>query len=1409
MNNIHIQIAVGLIPAVALFLILFFVQKTHKKRNLIAFMFFLICCITCVIGSIKVRADRSSAAEVYDLNKLSIIYAVAEAGDPDQAVQMLQNLQQTQVVDDSFTLCAARLHGMKGDFTAAKALYEKVTSSSEADPQKQEEVSRRKEKEVSREYEAILQEYNAVLAAVQEDKIDYALTNLAANGAATENSGMNSADYADGNGNTAGYSSPDQRTKAADTAYKVISAAVKDLSGNEMFYSDAATSIIDASNLYNQFIDTGSFDNKQAEEQLSLINMISDENPELLTIPQFRIARLQMQILCEDYKAIAASVDDNSDYNELLIVSELYINSYLKNSYFPKSYTDSYKEKYIAVADQLEKVYENKLSKEDSKIKKPIREKVKSLRYAATKPALYHIEEDLLDYTKSDSAYDSTKVFLQLAKIESSIGNKSASQNYISSSLNTVGDCDDSNFTQPMYEIIGIISDKDDPERLKDVSVYVDKILTNTTTIQMSDKLTSPNPEPQDTEESGKKPTDSAEAAAGEISSTDFSTLLTDYVSQKRASVNIVSVDTSQFPKVKAVFNIDEGLSYSDDELASVLGIRDCGADISDFTIEKVDYTGANILLCCDVSGSMDGNAISHLKEAVSLFVDNRSDIENIALMTFSSGINEFYGFGSSSDELMAAAQSLFASGGTNMFDAVNDSVGRFSLRPGEINCIILLSDGVDNTPRSSTDISATIGSVCAEKGITLYSIGLGSSVDSAYLNNFSAPTGGSYLHVTDSQTLHSFYEYLHNQILNQYVVTFDAEDTLSISRNLKISLESDSLAYDVFLYSLESDSDLTGEDIDDSEDSPIYLQNKSISGLDTKLLYKGNSSYNINLIGTGFEESDQFSVSLKGNLDYESDKISCKFVDDTTVSLTIPAGVACGIYDVHVTINGKKAILDKGLTVVTQGSEKTTVFGPYVFTSYSKVKDEKANTITLSGYVKLNNWLGFKNEITLTGNLDESRILLTDNFGAYTQYYTGTSEGLASYFAKNNRTVDLQPLGTLSLYNDTTHSPSSDEYQVDAVPLPILYLSDVLTFSTPGFSLYPNRIVIDANQFTTDFPFQDKLLKKIGSKGVNDVFSFDLDVQCLLTAKNIGIKLEYSSKTDNKTYSPINLGAMPIYYSPNSFDIKINTIDNEYYIKYIARIAFIDGDGVGISLKWDGSLVPKEVHLYADVNINTTVSGVPVTYSNFSLGLTDINVKTNILNWKFEGGMDVSAAKVSAMLPKLEKWTGDVSVLKLEKAKLSFSLGKKYIGVSTDVKLFEEIKIAKALIEAGNFSYTNQLLNMSSEDATGLHAALTLGIMWESSNCNIDLSGTGDLAVANKVIGVTMTGTCDISVNWWVFEKGFYKQGSTFVGMYKNHKNEAVFAVKSRSYTDKGKTEEIFISWSKDSGMDSGEKKY
>lgn len=216
------------------------------------------------------------------------------------------------------------------------------------------------------------------------------------------------------------------------------------------------------------------------------------------------------------------------------------------------------------------------------------------------------------------------------------LGNTIKSSQYIDRSIDTVGDCEDNDYTVPMYELVGIISDKDNPERLKDAATYVEQVLDNNMTVKMSDMSDYDNGDYDDYDDDDDDDDDDEDSSlAG-----DFASQMQTYVSQKRMSVNIVNVDTSSFENggtIKATVNISDNLYNDPDELKAALKIEDCGVEITDFKVEKVDYSGANILLCVDTSGSMGGDKIENLKNAIKLFLEDKADIEDVALVTFES----------------------------------------------------------------------------------------------------------------------------------------------------------------------------------------------------------------------------------------------------------------------------------------------------------------------------------------------------------------------------------------------------------------------------------------------------------------------------------------------------------------------------------------------------------------------------------------------------------------------------------------------------------------------------------------------------------------------------------------------------------------------------------------------------
>lgn len=1327
-NNTYLLLAAGVVPALLLFAILTAVQrKKHFVRNIAALAAFAVMgSALAAAGMMQMSAAAVPEESLQRMDALPLIYAIADSGDVQRSVSMLTEERQHMPYSDRHTLCAARLYTLQGDYTAAAALYTKLQMTA-PDSAPQNELS-------------------AVLAAAR-----------------SSNAALISGDR----------DAIKERERLVRAAEDAVEDAIEQAVKGDDAAEDTAELISEAHALYAEYEQTGFFDRKKAENCLEDMADLAQEREELFTLSEVRSARLRLQILCEEYSEAAASLDHWADHNELLILSELYVNDYVDSNDFSDAYTENRTDLYRELAQRLQDYNDIHLKDAPSEQRKTARECITFLEERASDSALAALQQDMLTYAQDPYASDSSKVYLQLARLENTQGEDEAARRYLDRSLDTVGNCDDSDYTQPMYQIIGIIADKDDPERLKDVAGYVDQVLENTLPVEVSTS-TAVDPEGGEAE--------------------DFSSYMTDYVSQKRASINIVSIDASQFETVTARVNIEADRIYTAEEFETLLRVTDCGVDIENFTVEKVEYTGANILLCCDVSGSMDGAPERHLAEAVELFITNKPDIEDISIVAFESSVRMTVPFGSSDEALRNALGQLYASGGTNMYDALLTSIDSFRSGLGDLNCIILLSDGEDNAKRYESDIYEFIGEPCRARGIPIYSIGLGSRVDAKYLNAFAESSGGTYLHANDSQTLSEFYSYIQGQILNQYTITFRAEDTLSVARTLEISMHDDPLAYDSMTYSLQADSDTVSGEV--GATGPVFMQGKSITGLDSRLVFKSSRSIDMRLLGSGFEADDVFSVSLKGNINY--DNLKTDYVSEGEAAFTIPAGVACGVYDVHVTINGKKAILDNGLTVAVQGSEKITAFGPYVFTSYSKI--EEGNVLTLDNCVTLNGWLHFKDYVTLTGDLSGTEIVLYDSKGSQIRYQQDNSSGLASLLASWGKPLPLPALGRVTLCRDATLSPDSDDYPVRPIVVPAFFVSNVATFSTPGLALYPNKIQLNINEFTTNFPFQNQILKVSGYKSI---FTFKHEESIILSPDAIDLTLEFSSEGKKDDFTSVNFGSLPMFLLPTEFELKIDTLKDEYSVKYISSLTFLDAEGLGLELQWSERLVPKQIRLYADFDIKGQISGVPVVYSDFSLGLDDIDPAKSLLQWTLIGSFDLSTPKIGEKFPGLEKWLDDKEIILLDDTTVKLSLGQFFLDIEATLKLFEKLTLAEASLKAGTFEYSNRLLNMDEDRVAGIVCSVSAGLVeWDTDNCDIDLQGGLEASITNRMIGLTAHGDCHLHLNWWILTHDFDAAGMALIGIHYDHSGDLVFTARA---VDSGSDEMLYIAWSTRSGADYG----
>ena len=123
-----------------------------------------------------------------------------------------------------------------------------------------------------------------------------------------------------------------------------------------------------------------------------------------------------------------------------------------------------------------------------------------------------------------------------------------------------------------------------------------------------------------------------------------------------------------------------------------------------------------------DVSGSME-EKISEVADALKHFMELLEPEDQVFVLTFSDRLEMVQNFTSERRCLGAVLESLFASGGTALHDAVIEGLSHLDSTPSESKALVLITDGMDTASASSFK-EALQAARRAEAPV--YSIGLG-----------------------------------------------------------------------------------------------------------------------------------------------------------------------------------------------------------------------------------------------------------------------------------------------------------------------------------------------------------------------------------------------------------------------------------------------------------------------------------------------------------------------------------------------------------------------------------------------------------------------------------------------------------------------------------------------------------
>lgn len=61
-------------------------------------------------------------------------------------------------------------------------------------------------------------------------------------------------------------------------------------------------------------------------------------------------------------------------------------------------------------------------------------------------------------------------------------------------------------------------------------------------------------------------------------------------------------------------------------------------------------------------------------------------------------------------------------------------------------------------------------------------------------------------------------------------------------------------------------------------------------------------------------------------------------------------------------------------------------------------------------------------------------------------------------------------------------------------------------------------------------------------------------------------------------------------------------------------------------------------------------------------------------------------------------------------------------------------------------------------------------------------------MALADRVLGLTGTGDCELGFNWWIISPRVKASGDVFIGFYTDHDDRRMFLIRFRDSQNPGK---------------------
>jgi tight adherence protein C len=200
--------------------------------------------------------------------------------------------------------------------------------------------------------------------------------------------------------------------------------------------------------------------------------------------------------------------------------------------------------------------------------------------------------------------------------------------------------------------------------------------------------------------------------------------------------------------------------------------------------------TPVSVALAVDISGSMaDADKIVQAQAAAKSFISQTRARDRVAIVAFNDQVSVPQVLTSDRRLLGHAIDGLQVGGNTRLYDALAQSVSQLALAPGGSRAVVVVTDGADTGSNWSVNDALT---QAIRDGIPMYTVGLGSDVQSDVLKQLAAYTGGRYYEAPTGQDLAQVFRLISRQLSSQYEVSWISTQPDGNGRDVPVQISFD-----------------------------------------------------------------------------------------------------------------------------------------------------------------------------------------------------------------------------------------------------------------------------------------------------------------------------------------------------------------------------------------------------------------------------------------------------------------------------------------------------------------------------------------------------------------------------------------------------------------------------------------